>query len=316
MAAKVSEPQERQLTSINTRCRSLVFIDVSLTFVVIDRNPNQCSVSFSFLGMDLVLSILILLLIPVALGVYGRMFWCVYAKHTGKVFVGAYSLLDGLFAGGLILIVVTQLFANVDSTRVSLPANIDTRGLLLSALYFWGLILGTILLSLRLRGFRLSTVFGMDQLPLQKSILWGLSLLVCALPLIFAASYLASYFLHSDPTTDSQEIIQVFEHSKSIGERLPIILLAVVIAPVAEELAFRGYLYGVMRRYFGALPALVFTGVLFAIIHLNVPTLFPLFVLSCLFTVSYEVTGSLLVPMTMHALFNTVNLVAIAFQPR
>jgi membrane protease YdiL (CAAX protease family) len=266
--------------------------------------------------MDFVLSILILLLIPVALGIYGRMFWRVYAKHTGKVFVGAYSLLDGLFAGGLILIVITQLFANVDSTRVSLPANIDTRGLLLSALYFWGLVLGTILLSLRLRGVRLSTAFGLDQLPLRKSILWGVSLLVCALPLIFAASYLASYFLHSDPTTDSQEIIQIFEHSKSIGERLPIILLAVVIAPVAEELAFRGYLYGVMRRYFGALPALVFTAVLFAIIHLNVPTLFPLFILSCLFTVSYEATGSLLVPMTMHALFNTINLVAIAFQSR
>jgi membrane protease YdiL (CAAX protease family) len=266
--------------------------------------------------MDLVLSILILLLIPVALGIYGRMFWRVYANHTGKVFVGAYSLLDGLFAGGLILIVVTQLFANVDSTRASVPANIDTGGLLLSALYFWGLILGTILLSLRLRGFRLSTVFGMDQLPLRKSILWGVSLLVCALPLIFAASYLASYFLHSDPTTDSQEIIQVFERSRSVGQRLPIILLAVAIAPIAEELAFRGYLYGVMRRYFGALPALVFTAVLFAIIHLNVPTLFPLFILSCLFTVSYEATGSLLVPMTMHALFNTLNLVAIAFQTR
>jgi membrane protease YdiL (CAAX protease family) len=97
---------------------------------------------------------------------------------------------------------------------------------------------------------------------------------------------------------------------------LPIILLAVAIAPIAEELAFRGYLYGVMRRYFGALPALVFTAVLFAIIHLNVPTLFPLFILSCVFTVSYEATGSLLVPMTMHALFNTINLVAIAFQTK
>jgi membrane protease YdiL (CAAX protease family) len=156
----------------------------------------------------------------------------------------------------------------------------------------------------------------MDQLPVRKSILWGISLLVCALPLILAASYLASYFLHSDPTTDSQEIIQVFERSGSIGQRLPIILLAVAIAPIAEELAFRGYLYGVMRRYFGALPALVFTAVLFAIIHLNVPTLFPLFILSCLFTVSYEATGSLLVPMTMHALFNTLNLVAIAFQTK
>jgi membrane protease YdiL (CAAX protease family) len=266
--------------------------------------------------MDLVLSVLVLLLIPLALGVYGRLFWRVYAHAGGKVFVGAYSLLDALFAGGLIVIVISQLFANVESSRGSLPAEIDTRSLLLSALYFWGLILGTILLSLRLRGFRISAVFGLDQLPLRKSILWGISLLVCALPLILVASYLASYFLHTDPTTDVQEIIKVFERSSSIGQRLPIILLAVVIAPVAEELAFRGYLYGVMRRYFGALPALVFTGVLFAIVHLNIPTLFPLFLLSCLFTVSYEATGSLLVPMTMHALFNTLNLVAIAFQTK
>jgi membrane protease YdiL (CAAX protease family) len=266
--------------------------------------------------MDLVLSVLVLLLIPVGVGIYGLLFWRVYANRTGKVFIGAYSLLDALFVGGLILIVVTGIFANADSSHVSLPAHVDTQSLLFSQIYFWGLILGTILISLRLRGFRLATVFGIDQLPVRKSILWGISLLVCALPLIFAASYLASYFLHSDPTTDSQEIIQVFERSSSIGQRLPIILLAVVVAPVAEEIAFRGYIYGVMRRYFGALPALVFTGVLFAIVHLNVPTLFPLFILSCLFTVSYEATGSLLVPMTMHALFNTVNLVAIVFQAK
>jgi membrane protease YdiL (CAAX protease family) len=266
--------------------------------------------------MDLVFSVLVLLLIPVALGIYGRLFWRVYANHTGKVLIEAYSLLDALFAGGLILIVVTQLFSNVESNRIALSRNVDTRSLLLSAVYFWGLILGTILLSLRLRGFRLSTVFGIDQLPLRKSLLWGIALLICALPLILAASYLASYFLRTDPSTDSQEIIQVFERSSGLSQRLPIILLAVAIAPIAEELAFRGYLYGVMRRYFGALPALVFTAVLFAIIHLNVPTLFPLFVLSCLFTVSYEATGSLLVPMTMHSLFNTLNLVAIAFQAK
>jgi membrane protease YdiL (CAAX protease family) len=266
--------------------------------------------------MDLVLSVLVLLLIPLGAVIYGRLFWRVYAHGAGKVFIGAYSLLDGVFAGGLILIVIIGIFANADPDRVSLPANIDTRALLFSQLYFWGLILGTILFSLRLRGFRLSTVFGIDQLPVRQSILSGVSLLICALPLIFAASYLASYFLHTDPTTDTQEIIQVFERSSAMGQRLPIILLAVVIAPVAEELAFRGYLYGVMRRYFGALPALVFTGVLFAIVHLNVPTLLPLFILSCLFTVSYEATGSLLVPMTMHALFNTVNLVAIVFQTK
>ena len=43
---------------------------------------------------------------------------------------------------------------------------------------------------------------------------------------------------------------------------------------------------------------------LFAAIHLNSASLFPLFVLAVCFTLVYEATGSILVSMTMHSLFN------------
>jgi len=92
---------------------------------------------------------------------------------------------------------------------------------------------------------------------------------------------------------------------------LPIILLAVVVAPVTEELAFRGYLYGVIKRYLGAIPALVLSGILFALIHLNLPSFFPLLVLASVFALAYELSGSLLVPMTMHALFNAFSLILV-----
>jgi len=101
------------------------------------------------------------------------------------------------------------------------------------------------------------------------------------------------------------------DNSSTAARRVPIILLAVVVAPVTEELAFRGYLYGVIKRYLGAIPALVLSGILFALIHLNLPSFFPLLVLASVFALAYELSGSLLVPMTMHALFNAFSLILV-----
>jgi len=84
--------------------------------------------------------------------------------------------------------------------------------------------------------------------------------------------------------------------------------VAALVAPVTEEFLFRGYFYGVLRRYVGVVPAMLFTSTLFAAIHMNGPVFLPLFVLAMCLTLAYEATGSLLVPMLMHALFNSVML--------
>jgi membrane protease YdiL (CAAX protease family) len=146
---------------------------------------------------------------------------------------------------------------------------------------------------------------------LAKVFLGGVGLLLAALPLIFASSAVVSSLMHVNSQKDSQPIMQLFERVSEPTRKIPIILLAIVIAPLAEEFFFRGFLYGVLKRYAGALPALVFTGVAFAVIHLHVPSLLPLFLLACVLTLAYELSGSLLVPMAMHALFNAITLVGV-----
>ena len=96
-------------------------------------------------------------------------------------------------------------------------------------------------------------------------------------------------------------------------QRVIIIVLAVAVAPVAEELVFRFFLYGVLKRYFGIMPGLVINSLLFAAVHQHLPSFGPLFILGCCFTLAYEWSGSILVPMTMHSLFNSLSLVLLAF---
>ena len=57
--------------------------------------------------------------------------------------------------------------------------------------------------------------------------------------------------------------------------------------------------------------AALLTSALFALVHVNLASLPALFYLALCLTLAYEWTGSLLVPITMHALFNTVSLVGL-----
>lgn len=82
------------------------------------------------------------------------------------------------------------------------------------------------------------------------------------------------------------------------------------LAPVCEELLFRGALFGWLRRLLPASVAILVTAAVFAGAHL-LPTLFPvLFVFGLGATWVRERTGSTLNSFAMHATQNTVALVA------
>jgi membrane protease YdiL (CAAX protease family) len=93
-------------------------------------------------------------------------------------------------------------------------------------------------------------------------------------------------------------------------------LIASVAAPIVEEIAFRGMLYGHLRgtvapriRLLSVLIAAVVSSVVFAIIHpqgvLFVPALGGLAVGFCIFR---ELRGSLVAPMVAHGINNAVTL--------
>ena len=88
--------------------------------------------------------------------------------------------------------------------------------------------------------------------------------------------------------------------------------MVIAVAPVVEEVFFRGFLYGALRSRLGIWLAAGINGALFAVIHysfesvealLLVP---PLALLGFLFCLVYERTGSLLPVIGMHAFNNTV----------
>jgi membrane protease YdiL (CAAX protease family) len=117
--------------------------------------------------------------------------------------------------------------------------------------------------------------------------------------------------LRSPP--EKQPIVEMFSESSTIEQRIIVIVLAVSLAPMAEEFIFRFFLYGVAKRYVGRVIGVVGSALLFAAVHGHLPSFAPLFVLGTCFAIAYEWSGSILVPMTMHALFNAVTLTALAF---
>jgi membrane protease YdiL (CAAX protease family) len=263
--------------------------------------------------MHFIILLILSFLVGLSGAIYFRIFKRVYGQEGGKVPADRFGRVDGYLALGCITIFAVQSVQNLHSSEEVIPRTIDTSLLVLVQFGFWMFVVGTILFSFLLRRMRPADLFGFERLSFLKVFLWGVGLLLAALPLIFASSAMVSSLLHLNSESDSQPIVQLFEGITDPTKKIPIIVLAVVIAPLAEEFVFRGFLYGVTKRFAGSLPALAFTGLAFALVHLHLPSLLPLFLLACVLTFAYELTGSLLVPMAMHSLFNAITLVGVFF---
>jgi len=94
-----------------------------------------------------------------------------------------------------------------------------------------------------------------------------------------------------------------------------VVLAIVVIAPIAEELFFRGIVFNAWLRETGRVPAYVGSAALFALIHLSLASLLPIFLLGLALAWVYERTGTLLAPIVMHATVNGISVAAaLAFR--
>jgi membrane protease YdiL (CAAX protease family) len=112
---------------------------------------------------------------------------------------------------------------------------------------------------------------------------------------------------------DAQPAIQYFLKAKGRTEILSLTLLAVVVAPVGEELFFRGLFQPVLKRLIGPWGSIGITSFLFAFAHGHAPTLLPLWMLGLILGVLYETTGSIVPGIMLHGLFNlsTVTLILL-----
>lgn len=164
---------------------------------------------------------------------------------------------------------------------------------------------------LELRRLNVDRLAGLSKYGISRAIATGAALLLAAYPIVSVADAITRRFAGSG--SSKQSIVELFNGSQTMTERVMIIVLAVAVAPIAEEFVFRFFLYGVLRRYVGRFAGLIFTALLFGAVHAHLPSFAPLFVLAVCFTLAYEWSGSILVSMTMHSLFNALSLFFLAF---
>ena len=136
---------------------------------------------------------------------------------------------------------------------------------------------------------------------------------VLVLPLILVAALISQgLFAQPDQEHSFQPVLVVFRDAATPGWfRWWLAGVAVILAPVVEEVLFRGVVLPVMLQKNGVWMSLVGCSLLFAVVHGHLPAMLPLFALGMGLGAAYLYTGDLLVPIGMHALFNGVSLLVL-----
>ena len=137
----------------------------------------------------------------------------------------------------------------------------------------------------------------------------GVLAYLAAIPAIAAAnavSYLALQALNIPP--EPQLAVRILIDPNPAWLKMYLVAMAVISAPIAEELLFRFVCFPSLARITSPMRSAVMISLLFALIHLNAYAFLPLFVMALALSAAYALTRSIIVPITMHALFNAVNL--------
>ena len=259
---------------------------------------------------SLALALLSILYVLASLYVYISLVHQISARMSDAVGADAPARKFGLPEAILAALLIIFLLLNVGAS-ISRPSIQFTAQNLVANLVFTVFVVLVVVTFLHLRGFNIGVLGGFLRISFVRVLSTGAILLFFAYPLILWSDIITQRLFGGG--SSRQNIVEFFSGSPTLQQRIAIIVFAIAVAPVIEEFLFRFFLYNVIKRYFGRLIGVTFSALLFAAAHAHFPSFVPLFVLGTCFAIAYEWSGSILVAMTMHSLFNSVTLTALAF---
>jgi membrane protease YdiL (CAAX protease family) len=210
---------------------------------------------------------------------------------------------------GIILLEVLQQF------WVKNPEAQQKLVFLVGTLFFHGAAILLMHLFLREHEISWRQITGWESRP--ASAIWfaGLAGWLVAMPVVWILNQAAlsvADFIHLTPKL--QPSVELLQKTQSPFQLIYFGVVAVLIAPVVEEILFRGILYPVIKQQGYPRLAWASTSLLFAATHANLVAFLPLAALAILLVVVYERTDNLLAPMLTHSLFNLTNFLFVVWQ--
>lgn len=240
-------------------------------------------------------------------------------NFEGNVLTRPYGAPDALVASGVAVFFVwiALQMGEPEKTAIAAPQALSPTLELIAGVsmpMFIGMLL---ILYMRIyREMNPAEMFGLRNLspPVALGVA-ALSTLAVWVVIVVVFNLLKEYaFGGVWPDESAQKTVETFRKSGSLPYKLLLGMVAVIIAPLTEEVIFRGFFYGVVKRFTDRWFATFFTALFFAAVHQHVGSLFPLFMLAIGLAIAYEATGCLLVPIFMHAIFNGFNIGAMILQ--
>ncbi len=133
----------------------------------------------------------------------------------------------------------------------------------------------------------------------------GCGLLIGGYAIIYLHNMLLDFFGFS---VQSEQISEIFDQLES-----PIwfFITGAVIAPIVEEIFFRGFLFQGFRQKYGWMPAIFLSSAIFGAAHLDPVSLIPTFVLGCVLAYVYHRSNSVWPGILFHAAINSFSLCAV-----
>lgn len=216
---------------------------------------------------------------------------------------GPYSKVDLVIIGLFFLLFGLLTWSNLQTGEMK-PSQVNPAGLVISML-MQVMMAGMVVLWVGLR-FSLVEWLGL-RWPRWPSVFWITPLALFGVWMVMLAIMQSGLlqWLQQHGVETSQDSVKLLKEANDPQVIGLMAFAAVVVAPICEEVLFRGYFYPAVKHHGGAVCAALVSALVFSSAHASLVALLPLFLLGLLFVWLYEKTGSIWAPIALHFAFNS-----------
>jgi len=178
----------------------------------------------------------------------------------------------------------------------------NPSGVVLWSLADGFLYIGGIYLFLRVQAKSGWTGLGLHRKNIARSVLVGVLTGALTALVVLGTGWLIVELFGKNP--EPQPIEQALKYSVQGWQIWALALAGVILAPVKEEILFRGFLYPALRDRVGIKWGILLTAIFFALAHGDLIRFVPLLIGGIALNMVFERTGSLYTAIVAHAIWN------------
>ena len=215
-----------------------------------------------------------------------------------------------LISGGFVVLgeVISPLFS---ITLVELVASNLSPELTQSLKIFFGYLFMAVppllIVYYQIKTFDNQFIFKKDYfqfnfLPIKDSIFQGFKGFLMIIPFVLLVSLIMNLLIENQ--NGSNPLLEIVLNNNNYSSFILLFITTTFLAPLFEELIFRGVLLPILSREFGIILGITISAFIFALAHLSISEMPPLFILGIGLGITRLISGRLSSSVIMHSLWN------------